>query len=909
MPKFPKGFGRRKLTAPTVETPDEPVPIAEHSFKVFDRAEGAGKSFEKGSKFSRASPISSERGNILPPEDDNLFENVGGNPGSSASNTLTSATDKSSRLSATSTVASSTIDNTQDWASPHDKPFTDIPPPPVSRLSTGFSLKNAGRAMSWVKQKPYPNKELPPSPPAVSEDEGLSMRSRAQTTSSYASTTVPTKYDEKDLDISLGGDFSDMFSAFAKKSIQEQKKECRGLRPESSPQAPSPRTYPAPLDLDKNKELSPSTNSCSGQRSSEGLIFGASPPPAHFRRSPDVPQITAQMAPRTSSPASSLSGNLKVSGSQDLGIKRGSMVRGRKLSSNDHMNPIDEDAQILHDSIRASRRMADQSPKPQENWTSPRVSQYKVDDDELAQWPTESIEAFSKSSMDERKASDDNLFDSTIIARANLALRFQERSPSPPRSRTPQTKVMTPAQFERYKQDQERIRNLRGDKVEDNEDEEEVYDDDDDAVEKARAVAKQRRKQEAHMAVYRQQMMKVIGETPEALAARPSMTISRSSPNLAILGQAEENEEEDEEVPLGILQAHGFPNKNKPPMRSIGSNPNLKAATSTPSGGLADPRLPVFARNLPHDPYYGSGIVQPMHRESMAFSGGLSANPVSANTNTSNNVRGLPPGGLVGVIATEERSRAMRRGSPIPQTDYPTQQLLNTAGPSPNIRGSTGSTFSNMGPVMPPQNPMGAMGLTPGDQAQIQMTQQMQQFMQMQMNFMQMMTHGGQQSAQPVQPVPTLPEIPRPASAQLHQRSLTLANHNPNNWLNRSSTYTPSTHGGNNYAPSIAPSERSNIGLPGRYRPVSQAPMGSNDKARASSLSGPIKGWDNRNATAPIRKAVKMRNSTNFENVSDEDEDEAWANMAREKKERKSGWKNKKSRDSSGLKEILGFSP
>ena len=55
----------------------------------------------------------------------------------------------------------------------------------------------------------------------------------------------------------------------------------------------------------------------------------------------------------------------------------------------------------------------------------------------------------------------------------------------------------------------------------------------------------------------------------------------------------------------------------------------------------------------------------------------------------------------------------------------------------------------------------------------------------------------------------------------------------------------PSIRIGSGYTPSIAPSERSNVGLPGRYRPVSQAPTIEIPglSQRASTMSGALSSW------------------------------------------------------------------
>jgi hypothetical protein len=525
----------------------------------------------------------------------------------------------------------------------------------------------------------------------------------------------------------------------------------------------------------------------------------------------------------------------------------------------------------------------------------------------------------------ELEDADENLFES-----ADLAQRFQERSPSPPPSKqAPVNKVMTPAQFERYKQDQERLRMVGGrPKEEENDEDEENYEDDEDEAEKNKKAAKQRRKQEAHMAVYRQQMMKVTGEaTPPSI--RPETMASQSTPNLVLSDATVDGEDEDDEVPLAILAAHGFPNKNRPPthrLSSMGSNPNLRGqAQAYP--GLGGP-LPVFARNLPQDPYVGAGLVHPSNRESLAFASGA-----GSVHGSSGNIP--PPGGLVGVIATEERSRAMRRGSPNAQGGYGQMPPGGFGGmvPPPAL-GQPGMGQPGMGMLgMGQMNPMGQMPnqpmLTPGDQAQIRMTEQMQQFMQMQMQFMQMMTtNQGGQGAPPsgapqlaplgqLGPIgqPSFGEIPRPLSQQhlptsqnqnlrpdsaMQPRTMSMLEPAGLPWMQQTPGYAHSVRAqGEGYAPSIAPSERSNVGLPGRYRPVSHMPATDN-KSRASttSMSGAIQGWDSKNASTTIKTVQKVDND-------DEDDDEGWAEMQKKREKKRSLWKSKK--DTNGLSEMVGY--
>jgi len=78
MPKFPKGFGRRKSTANALEdlanAPN--APSVEHSFKVFERPGGIGKSFDGGVKLVKG--LTTNRPTTSYKED-NIFEGITGN--------------------------------------------------------------------------------------------------------------------------------------------------------------------------------------------------------------------------------------------------------------------------------------------------------------------------------------------------------------------------------------------------------------------------------------------------------------------------------------------------------------------------------------------------------------------------------------------------------------------------------------------------------------------------------------------------------------------------------------------------------------------------------------------------------------------------------------------------------------
>jgi hypothetical protein len=104
------------------------------------------------------------------------------------------------------------------------------------------------------------------------------------------------------------------------------------------------------------------------------------------------------------------------------------------------------------------------------------------------------------------------------------------------------------------------------------------------------------------------------------------------------------------------------------------------------------------------------------------------------------------------------------------------------------------------------------------------------------------------------------------------------------------------------YAPSIAPSERSNAGMASRYRPVSVMPDSAQtwgDENRSPSIvnSKPHPNIPRSHlATVTVRpvsrdsRAGAARKSAS----DDEDDDEAWAEMMKKREKKKSSWKMKR---------------
>ncbi len=67
-------------------------------------------------------------------------------------------------------------------------------------------------------------------------------------------------------------------------------------------------------------------------------------------------------------------------------------------------------------------------------------------------------------------------------------------------------------------------------------------------------------------------------------------------------------------------------------------------------------------------------------------------------------------------------------------------------------------------------------------------------------------------------------------------------------------------------------------------------------------MSGALGGWDQKNGASTIKPIVSSGLA-----VEDDDDEEAWAEMAKKREKKKSLWRTKKDKDSNGLKEMLNF--
>jgi hypothetical protein len=487
-----------------------------------------------------------------------------------------------------------------------------------------------------------------------------------------------------------------------------------------------------------------------------------------------------------------------------------------------------------------------------------------------------------------------------------------------------QPEVMTAAKFAALKEQEKRNVNHSNGKAPVDSDSDDDYEDDEDDEQ----IQSERRKIQAHKeaqhALWRQKMKKDIGD--HSGPARPDfMRTNMSAPNLSFPQSNAGSSSEDDDVPLAILQAHNFPSNTRPPDPRNSANSFINPTSQPPRPGSADARtatkqrqsnLPIFApRVQPQDlPYVGADLVRPSNREAPQFNASRAMSsyggdrprgpPRSAN---------LPPNGLIGIIVDEERGKAARRGSPN----------------GPNGMGYLPPAGQSLMNSMGQQMPMGGYGMQPMD-AQFQQQQQQiaalqqqialqQQLYELQSQNMQMgmggSVMGSNQSMMGVAPMMSSQSIigqpfmagannygnrpmsiatngagPRPP---LHQaRTMSMASqsglmNNPNGRamsvanfsMNRMNQFAPQ------YAPSVAPSERSNIGQPSRYKPVS-FPDGGSTITAGSTAAQPV-------VVDPITKKksggflsamMHSGKKTPVNSGKDEEDEEDWGRMLRKRK-------------------------
>ncbi|RDI79528.1 hypothetical protein Vi05172_g10409 [Venturia inaequalis] len=496
-----------------------------------------------------------------------------------------------------------------------------------------------------------------------------------------------------------------------------------------------------------------------------------------------------------------------------------------------------------------------------------------------------------------------------------------------------QTGVMTAAQFAALKEQEKKVAGNGKAPVESESDDD--YEDDSDDEE----VQAQKRKLQAHKeaqhAIWRQRMKKDIGD--HSGPARPDYSRNNmSAPNLSYGQSNAGSDDEDDDVPLAILQAHNFPNNNRPPDPRNSSNsfvgnqlPRPGSAGARPSNKTRGSNLPIFAPRVnPQDlPYVGADLVQGGNREQLRFNnpgamsqyGAAPRGPPPRNAN-------LPPNGLIGIIVDEERGKAARRGSPNGPNGMGYLPAAGQMGPMPGL-----------GPQMP-MGHMGGYGMPVEPQFQQQQQQQQiaalqqqialqQQLYELQSQNMQLGMGGGSvmgsgQSMMGVAPMMSNQSMMGPpfmaGGNQYGNRPMSVATNGgagPRPPLHQARTKSMASQAGYmqpnaramsmasfnlpamsnlppfapGYAPSVAPSERSNIGQPSRYKPVSFPDGGSTITAGSTAAQHGLNDALNKKKSGGFLNAMMHHGGKKSPSVGkhDDEDEEDWSKVLRKRKSAK----------------------
>ncbi|KAI1038260.1 hypothetical protein LB505_012939 [Fusarium chuoi] len=445
----------------------------------------------------------------------------------------------------------------------------------------------------------------------------------------------------------------------------------------------------------------------------------------------------------------------------------------------------------------------------------------------------------------------------------------------PPTSHIGQAKVMTAAEFEslqKRKVREEAERRFYG--GEEEEDDKVDYEciDDTETVNRQKA---QRKKQQAYLdGGYRQQMMKSTnGHDLPPLRSHSRISSSWSMKSFKTfqglredLVPRHDNEDEDEDVPLALLQIQRRPGSKAPSVINFGHTRGESISPLLPINNIRqNSRIPMpeFARSLPQDIYPGPPqTAWPMNNQQII------------------------PGGLVGVIASEERAKKARRV--LPSTGFQPLPDTNEAfnwGQATTQPVGIAHSFGLPGAQTPmafsrPQTPVAVPQLPP-----LHSNQDMFNLLQAQTEVLRSMATMNQRSNQSwnafssQQPVMNMG--PPGAGSTYAPSQYAPSIYAKSNYA--SSNYARSVYqqpGG--YAASVAPSERNTVGLPSRYRPVSKV-VNQTLSAKATKNDGrmSLSNWENNRSNIPRTSVVIEQDST------DDDDDDAFWRAKREKRDRR----------------------
>ncbi|KAF2810240.1 uncharacterized protein BDZ99DRAFT_570842 [Mytilinidion resinicola] len=950
-------FLRRKSTGNELEASTDAGASSHGTFRTLDRAEVEAqaaaraaeqeKAQQKKGLFSRFSG-----GGNKPPGSANRRqhsfedESPGGQRGSNGSSAANSAlsrvydtSSQSARHSSSSTLPSADDDNMFANTHPHTSPNH-------SALRSSHTWGGQG------------GPQVPPKSSNI-ERPTAQFRERSQTQSSYASTAIAPRV-EASLPPSASSFSSEFDNMFESLESQPKSSNARSAAHESTLTTPGrsllagrQRFQQEPVNVERSLHVDPAPTSWDSRDSAERLILSPtdsemSPPPvpphAHLRTPSPSQQAAAASEPDTTE---TLYGGMSNRG----GAKYNAVGSTNHFSKGKGKAPMPAASATAREPLREPLSTSAATRQPLSTSLTPRQAiSTSASSSNTLQTPSSSRSASNNATPRAQGHSlvdgarmesvplnsspavgtddeDTPLFDAATISSVNAARRFAESEP--PR------RVMRAEDFRR----EQKLANSRPPPQDDSSEEENEYEDEDEE-ERHQAQRELRRRQEAQLAASREVMRRTVGNDSARPASQAGTIPSSGFPAHMSL---HDDWDENADMPLGILKAHGFPSQGRPPTQPANYTPSYTGIAERPASagalgnGQARSSVPVFARNLPLDPFR---VEIPTDRQSFHLGGGNPLPGPRSSTGPPSAYGGSTNMSYMDVIQAEERAKAIRRGSPghkhFGYGDTLHQQMPRTQTMSSMMQPPWGSQqqqfqqqqfqpqqFQPQQPFpMMPQMPMGGQ---PGGGAEFQMAFMMAQQMLMQqqqqaalVGQMGQMNLGGQ--PQPANPyafqtngflAPNRAQNPnqlRPQSvasnvsaARPYGPNRTTSTPNPQprapqtGNVSLDSGFTSpflgfSSQNGGGYAPSIAPSERSNIGLASRYRPVVASPppdatsIGSSLTAQATAGAPGAAGAVNR-APSPL--------------AGGEAEDAAWKSLG----ERRKKW-GKKGKKGEGLGEL-----
>lgn len=779
---------------------------------------------------------------------------------------------------------------------------------------------------------------LPRTSSGVSYKDQLSdstSRNRAMTSSSYASTAIPPKL-ESNLNFESSSFDDDMFSHINPKAPSPE----IPREPAGRSLLSEKRTFQAePIKIHPKLDVEPPLKSWDSRGSADNLISSShsdneSPPPP-----PPLHNYSSYAPIASESPTLQSSGTFQDS---DAHFVRKSFMERKSYrdsspepqpNSNASSSANSYDTPYSSRSATASSTTTNTTPKAA---LAPTPAYTDSDDEDL----------FTPRKTAPKPA--------PTTARKVTAPAVLQQKPTPASAAANGGRVMTQSEFREYQKRQ--LSQPPADESSDDDD----YEDEEDAIKKREEEEVLRRKnQQMHFA--REAMRR--STTAPGNPTRPESSVGNINMDMGFPSEVsmKADEWEDDDVPLGILAQHGFPSQarnrlpNQPPNAMPSYLPDRPASAGAMSQRGPQAHMPAFARGLPADPYspyVGGGIVRHMNRESLGFNG-FARGPGSIAGDSIAGGMGMPAHmmyqeagmsqpSLVDQIQMRDMQKPKYMGgasnkkqeggpftgvlgqrmNPAGQTQTPTRMTQ-----MPGMNPTMGMAGAQMGGQMGGQMPMMGMGMGMNPMGfpmpqqsdynmQMQQFQQMQQMIamqQFQLQQMQAMQTPQQQQQQDPRVSMAMPNnnfggnmmnngsflsVPGMQGGMPNQQGRPMSFMSGNG--NQQQPQMQSFMGpGAGYTPSIAPSERSNVGLSARYRPVVNH---SDSVSNGTSMTLQASGGAATGKPGIIKGILKKGSPQPQISVRESDEaDEDWGKLAARKN--KSAGKGKES-SNNGLEEL-----